>query len=95
MTGGLGFVKDGMNSQNRNRRMVNDLNDRHFKSSKPKSNFSRKYRETKKADPKTLEAIREKTKRERRRNLIKSLIIISISIIIVITIYFLPKLVEL
>lgn len=94
MTGGLGFVKDGMSSQRRNRRMVNDLNEKHFKSSVPKSDFSRKYSESKKVDVKTIEAIRERSKAERRRNLIKSMVIMAIAVIIVVGIYFLPKLIE-
>ena len=95
MTGGLGFVKDGMNAQKRNRRMVNDLSEKHFKSSKPKSDFSRKYNDSVKADAKILKAIRERTKRERKRNLIKSIVLIGFSLIIVITIYFLFKLIKL
>ncbi len=35
MTGGLGFVKDGQGNQNRNRRMVREINDKHFKAPKP------------------------------------------------------------
>ncbi|WP_289055695.1 hypothetical protein [Carboxylicivirga marina] len=61
MTGGLGFVKDGTNNQKSNRRMVKDLHDKHFKSSSPKSDFSRKFRERNKADAVTLEAIKKRT----------------------------------
>ena len=94
MTGGLGFVRDGMNNQRRNRKMVKDLNEKHFKSSMPKSDFSRKYSESKKADSKTLEAIRIKTKEEGKRNLFKSIILIAIAVTIVLTVYFLPKFLE-
>lgn len=94
MTGGLGFVKDGMNAQKRNRRMVTELHDKHFKSSKPKSDFSRKFKESKEVDAKTLEAIRANAKRDNQRGLIKALLVIALAVTIVVTIYFLPQLIE-
>ncbi len=84
MTGGLGFVKDGQGNQNRNRRMVREINDKHFKAPKPQSNFSRKYRTSKAADAKTLQTIRKQTQRAQQNNLIKHLILVSLSVVIVV-----------
>jgi hypothetical protein len=94
MTGGLGFVKDGMNSHRKNRKMLSDLQSNHFKQQRPKSDFSKKYNQSNTVDKNTLESIRNKANAERRENQIKNIVIITISVIIVVVIYFLPKLLE-
>ena len=95
MTGGLGFVKDGINAQKQNRRMVTELHNKHFKSSKPKSDFSKKYKESKEVDAETLETIRANAKRENQWGLIKALFLITVAVTIVVVIYYLPRLLEL
>ncbi len=94
MTGGLGFVKDGINSQKRNRRMVDKLGENHFKSKRSKSDFARKYQESKVASKETIEAIRTHIKNDRRRNILKTIILLTIAVLIVVTIYFLPSIIE-
>lgn len=90
MTGGLGFVKDGMNAQKRNRRMVDQLGENHFKSQRPKSDFARTYTESKVANKETIEAITVQLKNDSRRNILKSIILLTIAVIIVFILYFLP-----
>jgi hypothetical protein len=88
MTGGLGFVKDGMNAQKSNRKLLSDLNSKYFKSSKSKSDFSRKYQESTKADEETLKQIRTSTLAQRRKELVKPLcLILFIIVILSITLY--------
>lgn len=77
MTGGLGFVKDGMNSQTGNKRMVNNIK-RHRFNRTPQSDFSRKYRESPRADINTLEDIRKITRAERQQNRIRSISLIAL-----------------
>ncbi|MCT4590840.1 MAG: hypothetical protein N4A71_23655 [Carboxylicivirga sp.] len=94
MTGGLGFVRDGINAQKRNRRMVKDLKDKHFKPSKPKSDFSRKYAKSKHADAEVIKTIREQSAKDNQRNLIKNIILIVIAIGIAIASYFFLMLID-
>ncbi|WP_430811852.1 MULTISPECIES: hypothetical protein [unclassified Carboxylicivirga] len=94
MTGGLGFVKDGMNSQRNNRRILKGINARHFQTKHAKSDFSRKFASDKIADKNTIDLIRAKAKIERKARLIRSAALIIITVAIVVFIYYLPFIIE-
>ncbi len=82
MTGGIGLTSDGFNSQRRNRRSLNDINNNHFKGIKAKSDFSRKYQINKKADLHLIDQIIEKARKERKKELIKWIVVLFIAFFI-------------
>ncbi len=82
MTGGIGFTSDGINSQRRNRRSLNDIKDKHFKGTRPKSDFSRKYQIDKKADLHLIDQIIETARKERKKELIKWIVVLFIAFFI-------------
>ncbi|MBS2097953.1 hypothetical protein [Carboxylicivirga linearis] len=80
MTGGAGFVKDSMNTSRNNRRLRDNIKDKHFRVIKKASKFVPPNKPVAKANKLVLDKIILDTKRNNRRVLFKQLIILIISI---------------
>lgn len=89
MTGGAGFVRDGMNSMKSNRRLISDKKDKHFKTTRPKSDFSRKYRTESEVDKAVIEKYKVEARRISRKDTIKKLLLLAVVVCLVAVITFL------